>query len=1158
MSNSNKFSRPIHPQSLHDDAGRALSSASFWVPDFLSSSAWIEHAPFAFWLTDALRPRRFVELGTHHGYSYFAICQAIQQLGSDTSSYAVDTWAGDEHAGFYDDTVYASVSKYNRDNYSAFSTLLRSTFEAARQYFPDESVDLLHIDGRHYYEDVKQDFLQWMPKLTRDAIVIFHDTNVRERGFGVWRFFEELAENRPSFCFHHGNGLGVVAAVDTIPEGLRPLFSADIQTSAQIRSVYAALGKSLSVRRGLTAKSGALATMIRLDSELCLDHAQTLGELADGDPQVQEMLDALLRSGSRASDTLKVERQELRTRMTETVLDLNRLKVRFESQAILVSEKDAAIASFSIAASEKDASIAALATVASEQEGSIAALKATATEKDAWITALTTTAVERDVHLANLEQQAAVTAQRLAAIETSTSWKIMLRLQRLLERVAPGLRRGVRRAVMLMWWTATGQVLYRLRGRDRDARMQLQAVGIRPNGSPPPELQLGASSFAGPPAQLPREVGLCAGSRLEVSQSPPPPTEPSVELPAKEQLWAGPPADHSLVRAPESPPGQHSQPVREADIDFSLKVPLSHVAVPHPANGPVAAIVHMSCPEFAVDFRSYLENIPGAVNLFISTTGEFEKTLVATAFSGWSKGGVNVRIGPRRGRHQASTLVTFRDVYDEHAYVLHLHTDQPDCTVAPAKWHQHFLLANLLGDEATVSSIFAIFEHNPRLGIVASQHFDPIRDRIDWGDSIDAATGLAAHMGIAIGPQSALDFPLGSMFWARSIALQPLLDLQLAAEDFEDEAGQEDAAFVQAVECLFFYVCEKAAFDWIKVARPELFGDGSASIRVHDASELDQFFARHVFRLLDLEGVRPAPVTPPPPLHVGSALLDAIRDHHLGVHRKIDAGTRVAIGLVTYNNDDQALRVAVGAARLALVRAGLIPDRAIWVLDNGSSSDDAIVPADAVVRLPNQGNIGFGAAHNLLMSAAFADGADLYVTINPDGALHPDSIGALVRTVQAHAGRAVVEALQFPLEHPKPFDATTLDTPWVSGACLVISRQVFDALGGFDRAFFMYCEDVDLSWRARACGFALKTCPQALFLHSVSNRKVDSHTVGMIYSSGIVLARRWGSTEFEALLRPQLAALSLLIQSVTTLPVPAEWRRYSDFAHWFSFAETRW
>ena len=55
-----------------------------------------------------------------------------------------------------------------------------------------------------------------------------------------------------------------------------------------------------------------------------------------------------------------------------------------------------------------------------------------------------------------------------------------------------------------------------------------------------------------------------------------------------------------------------------------------------------------------------------------------------------------------------------------------------------------------------------------------------------------------------------------------------------------------------------------------------------------------------------------------------------------------------------------------------------------------------------------------------------------------------------------------------------------------------------------------------------------------------------------------MLARRWGSREFEAALRSEMAALKLTPPSVEPLAVPEEWRRYADFAHHFTFAEPRW
>lgn len=175
------------------------------------ASAWKTHVPFAFWLIQAVRPRCLVELGTHTGVSYAAFCQAIRDLGLACRAYAVDTWQGDEHAGFYGQEIYDDLDAFNKAEFASFSTLLRMTFDEAREQFADGSVDLLHIDGFHSYEAVKHDFETWKDKLSPNAVVLFHDTYEFAEGFGVYCFFQEIAREYPHFEFHHGHGLGVMS-----------------------------------------------------------------------------------------------------------------------------------------------------------------------------------------------------------------------------------------------------------------------------------------------------------------------------------------------------------------------------------------------------------------------------------------------------------------------------------------------------------------------------------------------------------------------------------------------------------------------------------------------------------------------------------------------------------------------------------------------------------------------------------------------------------------------------------------------------------------------------------------------------------------------------------------------------------------------------------
>ncbi len=263
---------------------RFLSPASFWSPEYICQSAWLEHAPFAFWICDVLRPRCFVELGTHHGYSYFAFCQAIDRLALGTAAHAVDTWQGDEHAGFYDEDVFQAVAEQNTKKYAAFSRLIRSTFDEALQNFEDGSIDLLHIDGRHFYDDVKHDFESWRPKLSDNAILLFHDTSVRERGFGVWEFFKELSGSHPTFQFFHSYGLGVLA-IGEAPVALAPLFESSAEEAGQIRTAYTALGNRLSVR---LMKDTRLAEQDARLTQQSAQLTQQSAQLAEKDAQLME------------------------------------------------------------------------------------------------------------------------------------------------------------------------------------------------------------------------------------------------------------------------------------------------------------------------------------------------------------------------------------------------------------------------------------------------------------------------------------------------------------------------------------------------------------------------------------------------------------------------------------------------------------------------------------------------------------------------------------------------------------------------------------------------------------------------------------------------------------------------------------------------------
>ena len=195
-------------------------------------SAWKGHRGFAQRLIKSLQPEVFVELGVHAGDSYFTMVECMETISKCTDTmvdamrfitgkaYGVDTWAGDKHAGFYDDGIWNMVQTVNKQY--PFSTLLRMPFDQAAGVVSD-GISLLHIDGLHTYEAVKHDFETWEPKVT--DVILLHDTCVPENpDFGVWRLWEEI-KNDMCIEFHHCHGLAVFcksergfrAVQDTIP-----------------------------------------------------------------------------------------------------------------------------------------------------------------------------------------------------------------------------------------------------------------------------------------------------------------------------------------------------------------------------------------------------------------------------------------------------------------------------------------------------------------------------------------------------------------------------------------------------------------------------------------------------------------------------------------------------------------------------------------------------------------------------------------------------------------------------------------------------------------------------------------------------------------------------------------------------------------------------
>jgi GT2 family glycosyltransferase len=276
------------------------------------------------------------------------------------------------------------------------------------------------------------------------------------------------------------------------------------------------------------------------------------------------------------------------------------------------------------------------------------------------------------------------------------------------------------------------------------------------------------------------------------------------------------------------------------------------------------------------------------------------------------------------------------------------------------------------------------------------------------------------------------------------------------------------------------------------------------------------------------------------------------------------AADQLRLGIVLYENDPDEVTRCLTAIQGCVDHNPKTPPLQLAFLDNSPTDRlRALVEGRGLGSSyrHSRRNLGFGAGHNVLLEDAFAAPATAaYVCINPDSVLHPDCLAELWAEQLRGQRPGLIEALQFPDEHPKQYQPDTHQTDWCSGCVLLIPRTVYQRIGGFDPRFFMYCEDVDLSWRARAAGLEARSAPRALAFHYVNGRAPSKRTHEMFLRSGALLAIKYGAAEFA---RGCLSQLRESGADVTALemnhqPASAEERRVANFDRQFHFSEVRW
>lgn len=152
--------------------------------------------------------------------------------------------------------------------------------------------------------------------------------------------------------------------------------------------------------------------------------------------------------------------------------------------------------------------------------------------------------------------------------------------------------------------------------------------------------------------------------------------------------------------------------------------------------------------------------------------------------------------------------------------------------------------------------------------------------------------------------------------------------------------------------------------------------------------------------------------------------------------------------------------------------------------------------------LKSDTNLGFAGGNNLLLRRFLTESsAPLVMLLNIDTQIRPDCLSRLVDAMRADESAGMIEALQEPREHPKYYDPRTFETHWCSGGGVLIRREALEEVGLFDERFFLYCEDVDLSWRMWMHGWRCKINPHAKYQHFTEAQDSGKDLSGQHYYS---------------------------------------------------------
>lgn len=245
-----------------------------------------------------------------------------------------------------------------------------------------------------------------------------------------------------------------------------------------------------------------------------------------------------------------------------------------------------------------------------------------------------------------------------------------------------------------------------------------------------------------------------------------------------------------------------------SDVVFPEPTPIERVRLR------VGVMAHVFYPDLLDELIQAMTAMPVPYVLMVSVVDDAaHATAKATLSSLPNLQALHVRKVPNRGRDIAPLVVTFREEVVSLDILAHWHTKKSLYTGGERQDWRNYLTTSLFGSAPRVSWILGMFDAEPALGMVYPESFSgvPLWAHT-WLSNLQACRELGQRLGVDINADAYIDFPAGSMFWARVQALRPIYALGLGLQDFPEERGQIDGTLQHALERMFVQVLRQQGF----------------------------------------------------------------------------------------------------------------------------------------------------------------------------------------------------------------------------------------------------------------------------------------------------------------------------------------------------------